>query len=132
MATIQEVDIKAVLARLRPNSAYHWKVDRDRGVTLAEALGEWRDANTQPPTEPEILTEWDVYLGEQAAETNRLAAVEQDFNDVRQAQIQAALDSIQADLATLSGSPNNATVLQIIGRILQRQSRIIKALRHLV
>jgi hypothetical protein len=131
MTTIQEVDIRLALARLRPASAYRWKVNGDTGFTFVQAV-EWRDAAHLPPSEPELIAEWDIVLVERAAAAAAAVAAAADLEDVRAAQIQAALDQIQSDLTLLAGAPTNAQVLQIIGRALQRQSRIIKALRHLV
>jgi len=63
---IQDVDIQLVLHRLRPGSAYHWKGAGQFGNTM-EAIGEWRDPATQPPTEAEILAEWGRCLEEATA-----------------------------------------------------------------
>lgn len=133
MATtdIKQVDIKLMLGRLRPASEYQWKVSSDLGNTLDEAVGDWRDKNTQPPTEAQLLTEWDAYVIERAAVATVVAAKVTDLSDVRAGQVQAALDQIQADLTLLGSAPTNAQVLLIVGRCLQRQSRIIKALRWL-
>lgn len=62
MADLREVDMRLMLARLRPGSAYHW-----RGGEGYAAIGEWRDPATQKPTEEEILAEWARYQNEQAA-----------------------------------------------------------------
>lgn len=132
MTTIQDVDLKLVLARLRPGSEYQWKGSRDTGYTFTEAVGEWRDPANPPPSEAQCIAEWEVVLVERAAAATQAATITSDLSDVRAAQIQAALDQIQADLTLLAGAPTNAQVLQIIGRCLQRQSRIIKALRWIV
>ena len=64
MATkIQDVDIRLVLARLRPHSAYHWVGLGDTGNTLA-AVQSWRDPDNPIPTEPEVIQEWDQYQTE--------------------------------------------------------------------
>lgn len=96
--TIQEVDLQLVLGRLRPTSAYHWKGQSDFGNTL-EAIGEWRDPNTQRPTEAEILTEWEVYIQEQTARNtlrqqvrnNIAAAVGTSVADLNAAQVKSLL-----------------------------------------
>lgn len=131
MTTIQEVNIRLVLSRLRPGSGYHWLGATDTGYTLAQAVGEWRDPNTTPPTEAQLIAEWDVYQQEVTAAAAAKAAADTDKDAVKPAQIQAALDQIEADLTLLGSTPSNAQVLQILGRCLQRQSRIIKALRWL-
>ena len=66
-------DWRLVLGRLRPVSAYHWKGD---GMNDSYAsIGEWRDAQTEKPTEQECLDEWDVYVLERdATEAEEAAA----------------------------------------------------------
>lgn len=96
--TIQEVDIQLVLGRLRPGSAYHWKGQGQFGNTL-EAIGEWRDPATQPPTEAEILAEWGRYLEEEEARTTlrqqikntAASAVGTNIRDLTAAQVKALL-----------------------------------------
>lgn len=124
------VDIRLMLGRLRPASAYHWKGDGDFGNTM-EAIGDWHDAETVPPTEADILAEWDIYLVEQQAEETAKAAAQADLDSVKSSAVQAALDSIETDLAALAAA-SLAETKQIIGRMLVRQRLIIKAVRHLV
>lgn len=76
MATLQEVDIRLVLERLRPRAEYHWKGDTDTGyAALSEAVGDWRDVTSTLPTEAELLAEWEVCLSEQAAQATKRAAL---------------------------------------------------------
>lgn len=83
MADIREVDIRLMLGRLRPGSAYHW---RGMGVTGNDydAIGEWRDAKTTTPTPADILAEWEVYRQEQAARDLARQQREEKLNGLRQ------------------------------------------------
>ena len=66
MATgIRNTDIRLVIERLRPHSAYHWRGNGEFGNDY-DAIGEWHDPNSEPPTEAEILAEWQAYLEEVA------------------------------------------------------------------
>lgn len=82
MADIREVDIRLMLARLRPGSAYHWRGTGAVGNDY-DAVGEWRDPKTARPTSAEILAEWDVYQQEQAALKQARQQREQKLNDAR-------------------------------------------------
>lgn len=57
MADLSNVNIRAVLAEIRPGSEYHWKGDGALGHQY-DAIGQWRDPATTPPTEDEILAAW--------------------------------------------------------------------------
>lgn len=80
--SIQDVDIRLVLYRLRPTSEYHWKGTQDFGNTL-EVIGEWRDPNTTKPTQTEILIEWEVYQREQSAQTIQMQELQQRLTELR-------------------------------------------------
>lgn len=78
MTDFQDIDVRLVLGRLRPTSEYHWKGGRgDKGyAALSEAIGAWRDEQTSPPTEAELIAEWEAYTAEQdAAEQSTAEAV---------------------------------------------------------
>lgn len=71
MATnIREVDIRFAIGLIRPNSEYHFRAPNHSGHTLAEALGDWRDPNTTPPTEAEIIAAWDTHVAERASQAS--------------------------------------------------------------
>lgn len=84
MATINDVDIRLVLGRLRPLSEYRWIGTKgDKGyASLAECIAEWRDDKTAMPNETALMAEWAIY---QAEETTR----QQQENEI-QATIEAA------------------------------------------
>lgn len=46
------------------------------------------------------------------------------------AKAEAAIQSIDADLALLGSSPTNTQILQILGRVLNRQKKIIRFLQR--
>ena len=46
--------------------------------------------------------------------------------DELKSKVVSALESIDADIATLEGSPTNSQIVAIIKRCLQRQSKIIR------
>lgn len=66
MADLREVDIRYVLGRLRPGSAYHWRGSGSPGSDY-DAIGEWRDPRTTKPSPSDILAEWEIVRQEQAA-----------------------------------------------------------------
>jgi hypothetical protein len=104
MTTITSVDIRLVLGRIRPGAAYHWRGDGQFGNDLS-AIGDWRDPNTTPPTEAEILAEWEVVVAEV-----QVAADDQ-----------VALDNARAanrqPLAVADYSGEAATMQQLAGKI---------------
>ena len=61
------MDIRLVISRLRPGASYHW-LGNDDGKDGYEAIGNWRDALTEKPTEQECLAEWEIVLQERAAQ----------------------------------------------------------------
>lgn len=131
MATkIQDVDIRLMLGRLRPRSAYHWVGLGDTGNTLA-AVQSWRDPDNPIPTEPEVIQEWDQYQTETAAQAVKNAAKQSDYDGIKSTAIQAALDQLDLDLAAIPAA-DTVALKQILGRALVRQRAIIKAIRHLV
>lgn len=83
MADIREVDIRLVLGRLRPGSAYHWRGSGAIGNDY-DAIGEWRDPRTPKPALPEILAEWEVYRQEQAAQEQTRQQRQQKLSALRQ------------------------------------------------
>ncbi len=75
MADLSQVNIRAVLATLRPGAAYQWmgtpgNDDPDFGHQYS-AIGEWRDATTTKPTQQEILDTWPTLQAELEAEQTR-------------------------------------------------------------
>lgn len=84
---------------------------------------------------PEEIAAYDARRATAEAEATTLAqqqaAIDADLAPTRTAQIQAALTQIDTDLTTLQASPTNAQVLAIIGRTLQRQRAVIRALARL-
>ncbi|MBI5671127.1 MAG: hypothetical protein HZC41_24285 [Chloroflexi bacterium] len=83
MADIREVDIRLVLGRLRPGSAYHWRGSGATGNGY-DAIGEWRDPRTDKPTLAELLAEWEVYRQEQAAAEQTRQQRRQKLDGLRQ------------------------------------------------
>ena len=67
---IQEVDLRQVIGRLRPTSEFHWRGNGALGNDMS-AIGEWRDPDTTPPTEAEILAEWEVVLAEEQVSASK-------------------------------------------------------------
>lgn len=131
MATkIQDVDIRLVLARLRPHSAYHWVGLGDTGNTM-DAIKSWRDLVDPIPTEGEVIQEWDKYQTEVAAQAVKDAEKRVDYDGVKPSTIQAALDQLDLDLAAIPAA-DTVALKQILGRTLVRQRAIIRALRHIV
>lgn len=63
MAKIQDVNIRLMLARLRPSAAYHWKGNSDFGHTMDDVS--WRDPSTLKPSEADILAEWVLFQSEE-------------------------------------------------------------------
>lgn len=129
MPIIQDVDIQFVIGRLRPTSEYHWMGSQTTGNTLDEVLGEWRDPNTLPPTEAEIVAEWEVFLAEQAAIEQELATIAGDKSGLRSG-VDTRILEIDTDIVALPAA-TTAETKQIIARILRTQQRILKYLRHL-
>jgi hypothetical protein len=112
---IQEVDIRLVLGRLRPASAYHWSGESDFGNTM-EAVAEWRDLTTTPPTEEEVLAEWQRYLQEQAAQQQV------------EAEQQAALSAAQSKAKTIQVTEDdirNAKSIGALQEIVVKQQALI-------
>jgi len=73
-------DIRLMLDRLRPGSAYWWG---GGAFDNYSQILEWRDSNTTKPTEQEIDDEWDIYLLEvatQETEAQAKANAEADVN----------------------------------------------------
>lgn len=110
MADIREADIRLVLERLRPGSAYHWRGNGGRGNSY-DAVGEWRDPDTHKPSEAEIVAEWEVYRQEQAAQEKSRQQRRQKLDGLRQSNHddldlakftgQAPLDELARKLAWL-------------------------------
>lgn len=67
---------------------------------------------------------------QESAQQQREKLANQEWTTLRQ-QAQSALDQIAGDLALLP-TANNADTKQIVGRLLQRQATIIRALRWLI
>lgn len=67
MATIiQDVNIRLVLARLRPGAEYGWRGGRgDFGNTLDAVI--WRDPDQKMPSQSQIIAEWEVVVAEDQA-----------------------------------------------------------------
>lgn len=65
--TIQEVNLRIVLSRLRPGMEYHYRVHSDLGNTLSEAIGEIRTPGGDLPTEQECIDDMTAYEAEEAA-----------------------------------------------------------------
>lgn len=63
-STIQEVNLRLVISRLRPGLEYHYRVGRDTGYTLSEAIGDIRTPDGDLPTEQECIDEQNVYDSE--------------------------------------------------------------------
>lgn len=79
---LQAVDIRLVLGRLRPGSAYHWRGSGATGNDYS-AIGDWLDAATTKPTPAEILAEWGVVQQERADEQARRQARQQKLLNAR-------------------------------------------------
>ena len=47
-------------------------------------------------------------------------------------QAQSALDAIDAERVTLSGTPSNAELITVLDNVLQRQTKEIKTLRKII
>lgn len=106
MTTIQDVNIVLMLNRLRPSSSYLWARDGsnpnvDLGNTMASIL-EWRDGNTSQPTEAEVITEWGVYLAEQAQEATDLQADNTDLAGAAATLLQALINDITTERAAIA------------------------------
>lgn len=100
-AKIQDVNIRLVLARLRPGAAYHWKGDGDFGNTM-EAVG-WRDPSTLKPSEADVLAEWAVF---QAEETQA--------DTLRQTIIANAQSAVGLALDVLTPAQRNALIALLL------------------
>lgn len=57
MSDLTDVNLRAVLAEIRPNSEYHWRGNGQLGNDY-EAIGQWRDPATTKPTAAEIRSAW--------------------------------------------------------------------------
>lgn len=116
MADLRSVDIRLVIGRLRPGSAYHWRGNGAIGNDY-DAIGEWRDARTSKPTEAEILAEWQVYQQEQAT---KQAAEQQRKNKLNQAR--QDYGGAEIDLAAYGGQ--SALIQKIVQKILLLEREI--------
>jgi len=144
MADFADIDVRLALWRLRPTSAYRWiGTLGDKGYTaLAEAVSEWRDANTTMPTEAELITAWEAYQAEQTAAASASRSAAADVRALRLAdsaltQISEDRATLAADLAALAGA-TTAQRWEIVGRAfvilsrsLNREEAEIKALVRL-
>lgn len=129
MTVFADIDVRLALWRLRPTSAYRWiGTLGDKGYTaLAEAVSEWRDANTTMPTEAELIAAWEAYQAEQTAAAAAAAERETDVRALRLAdsaleQITADRATLAADLAALAGA-TTAQRWEIVGRALASLNR---------
>lgn len=101
MATIQDVNIRLVLSRLRPGAAYGWLGDGDTGHNLS--VVEWRDSGSTLPTEAECIAEWGVYQTEQG-----------DAATLRQTILTNAQSAVGKTLDTLTIAERNALIALLL------------------
>lgn len=118
------VDYPLVLSRLRPTSEYHLK---GSGFSYAD-IGDWRDPNTSKPSDAECVAEWAVYQAEKTAQEADLAAKQLDFAEMigekaetAITQLNTAINAVESDIAIIGGSPTNAQVIAVVGRMLARE-----------
>lgn len=134
MATsIQQVDIRLMLSRLRPGAVYGWRGSGDFGNALESV--DWRDTQAAIPTEAEIIAEWDVYQTEEATrEAVALDTVTTALAEIAAARalIAAGQVSIAADINGLAGTPAIEQVAAALTRNLEREALILDALNTIL
>ena len=96
MADLREVDIRYVLGRLRPGSAYHWRGSGSVGNDY-DAVGDWRDPRTTKPSAAALLAEWAVVQQERAAQAVARQQRQQKLDSLRQS------NGSDLDLAKFAG-----------------------------
>jgi len=119
--TIQDVDIRLVLDRLRPDSEYGWFPDGDSfenpdfGHTLGAVA--WRDPNTAKPSEAEVIAEWEAYLQERA--------VQEEAEQERQQKLDTLRSARNADLDPADYSGEDALIQTLAERIAWLEQEVL-------
>ncbi len=126
MTVIQDTDMRRTIDTLRPGSEYHWRGEGQFGNDMS-ALGEWRDGQTTPPTEQEIIDHWDnvitILVADEAAAAAAQAAAKGQAQNIpgwASWDEQAALDWIDTNIEPelTSAAPNTLQALRAIARLL--------------
>ena len=124
------MDIPAILNHIRPDAAWRWSggyVTEDAGV-YDYLL--WEDAEQTPPSVEELEAAWQSMQAEAAQLEHARHLQVAEIEAVTDAQAQELLAQVESDLEALA-SANAERLPEIIRHMLQRQQRMLKALRHL-
>ncbi len=146
MTTLQDVDIRLMLGRLCPQSAYRWVGQRgDRGYTaLDECVTDWNDSPKPIPTEADLIIEWETYQFEEvtrqqqeAADLNKAVSARTAAKAISnwatwdEAQVLAWFDNNLGDAAVdaLTIPVGAKTIIKAQNTALKAMARMIVALR---